>query len=112
MTEEKKFENKIKKFLDDKHLWYVKYFANSFTKSGIPDLIVCCNGYFVAIEVKQTKGKPSDLQLYNIDKIHQSGGIAIVLYPNQFDKFKDMINKLINDGYEDIYLYEQEEFYR
>lgn len=33
---EKAFENKIKKYLNDKGCWNVKFFANSFTRSGIP----------------------------------------------------------------------------
>lgn len=33
---EKLFENKIKKYLKDNNCWYVKYFANRMTKSGIP----------------------------------------------------------------------------
>lgn len=94
MAQEKTFENKIKKFLDEQGVWYVKYFANRMTKTGIPDILACVNGYFVAIEVKAQSGKPSDLQLWNIDKIRETGGIAVILYPNQFEKFKDMIIRL------------------
>ena len=88
MAGEKLFENKIKKFLKEQGCWYVKFFANRMTKTGIPDLLCCVNGYFVAVEVKGEKGKPSDLQIWNRDKIRESGGIAIVLYPDQFDDFK------------------------
>lgn len=96
MAAEKNFENKIKKFLKDNGCWFVKYFANEFTRSGIPDILACVNGYFVAIEVKAPKGKPSDLQLWNIEQINQSMGIGIILYPDQFEKFKQMIQCLIN----------------
>lgn len=94
MAQEKQFENKIKKYLDQQGCWYVKYFANSFTKSGIPDLIACVNGYFVAIEVKASNGKPSKLQVYNRDKIREAGGISIILYPDQWDKFEKLIHDL------------------
>lgn len=96
MAAEKNFENKIKKFLKDNGCWYVKFFANRMTKSGIPDLLCCVNGYFVAIEVKASNGKPSELQIYNVKKINDSCGIAIVLYPDQFEEFKSMVNLLIN----------------
>lgn len=33
---EKLFENKIKKFMQEKGCWGVKYFANRMTKAGIP----------------------------------------------------------------------------
>ena len=88
---EKTFENKVKKFLSDQGAWHVKYFANRMTKIGIPDILACVNGYFVAIEVKAPKGKPSELQKWNIEKIRDAEGIAIVLYPDQFDEFKKMI---------------------
>ena len=92
---EKNFETKVKKFLEDNGCWYVKFFANAYTKVGIPDILACVNGHFVGIEVKATNGKPSSLQLYNIEEIKKSGGIAMVLYPKDFDAFKDIIFKLL-----------------
>lgn len=94
MAQEKNFENKIKKYLEDRGCWFVKYFANRMTKSGIPDILACVNGYFVGIEVKANNGKPSELQIWNRDKIRQAGGISIVLYPNQFEDFKLLIRDL------------------
>ena len=92
MGAEKNFENKIKKFLEEEGCWYIKYWAGSaFTKSGVPDLLICCNGFFVAVEVKAPKGKPSELQLYNIEQIQKAGGYACVLYPKDFEDFKEFI---------------------
>ena len=97
MASEKQFENKIKKFLKEQNCYYIKYWSGGqFTKSGVPDLLICCNGYFVAIEVKAENGKPSELQLYNIDEIKKAGGFAMILYPNQFDNFKKFIKLLKN----------------
>lgn len=91
MAQEKQFENKIKAFLKEKNIWFVKYFANAFTKSGIPDILACVNGKFVAIEVKAENGKPSELQLYHQQKIRESGGKAYILYPKDFEQFKKEI---------------------
>jgi hypothetical protein len=91
---EKNFENRLKKFLEDEGCWFVKFFANSFTKSGIPDVLCCCNGYFVAIEVKAPNGKPSELQKWNIQRINLADGIGVILYPDQFDDFKKLIEWL------------------
>ena len=97
-AQEKCFENKIKKFLESEGCWYIKYWAGSqFTKAGVPDILACVNGYFVGIEVKAQQGKPSELQLYNIDKIREAGGFAMVLYPSAFPKFKDFIHQLKQD---------------
>lgn len=99
MAQEKNFENRIKKFLQEKGCWFIKYWGGAaYTKSGIPDLLICCNGYFIGVEVKALKGKPSELQLYNIRKINEACGIAIVLYPDQFDDFKYMIHCLLQNN--------------
>lgn len=98
MASEKLFENKIKKFLKDEGCYFIKHFANSYTKSGIPDILACVNGHFVAIEVKGPSGKPSDLQLYNIREITKAGGIGVILYPDQFEVFKHLVNHLQKDG--------------
>lgn len=95
MAEEKQFEMKVKRYLNERGCWVVKYFGNGYTPSGIPDLLACVNGYFVAIEVKASTGHPSDLQLYNRKKIREAGGISLVLYPHQFDDFKLLIDDLI-----------------
>lgn len=98
MAQEKIFENKIKKFLDSQGCWHVKYFANRMTKVGIPDILACVNGRFVAIEVKAQNGKPAELQVYHIKKIREAGGIAFILYPSGWDQFKSLcINNFSDD---------------
>lgn len=95
MASEKNFENKVKKFLKDEGCYFIKYWGGgTFTKTGIPDLLVCCNGTFLGLEIKAENGKPSDLQLYNIRKIIEAGGIAMILYPHDFDNLKQTIRSL------------------
>lgn len=106
---EKTFENKIKKFLKDNNCYFIKYWSGGyFTESGIPDLLVCCNGYFLGLEIKAEKGEPSELQKYNIKKIQETGGFGIVLYPKDFEKFKNFINALIFDELNDALIIEDE----
>ena len=94
MGSEKNFETKIKRFLKDEGCWVVKYFANAYTPSGIPDLLCCVNGHFVAIEVKAQNGKASPLQRFNCDEIIDARGYAVILYPSGFEKFKENIHRL------------------
>lgn len=92
---EKPFENKIKKFLKSENCWFIKYWGGGiFTQEGVPDLIACVNGNFVAIEVKGDGGKPSELQKYNIEEIIKSGGTALILYPEDFEDFKLLVRRL------------------
>ena len=97
MGKEKLFESRIKQYLTENGIWYVKYFANGFTKSGIPDILACCNGHFLAIEVKAENGRPSELQLYHVEKIKESGGHAVIVKPSQFDELKKLIQELKNE---------------
>lgn len=92
MAAEKNFENKVKKFLKEQGAWFIKYWGGAaYTKSGIPDLLVCVNGYFLGVELKSVKGKASELQLHTLKEIDNAGGCAILLYPDQFNDFKTMI---------------------
>ena len=94
MAAEKNYENKIKNHIVNSGGWQVKFFANQMTKSGIPDILACVNGYFLAIEVKAQNGRPSELQKYQVAKINSSGGYAIILYPDQFAEFKQLVKCL------------------
>lgn len=96
MGQEKNFENMVKKFLKEQGCWYIKYWGGAaYTKAGIPDLLVNVNGYFMAVELKAPNGKPSDLQLYNLRKITKGNGIAILLYPKDFEKFKEFVERIL-----------------
>lgn len=95
MASEKQFENKIKSFLQNKGCYFVKYLGCGYTRAGVPDLLVCCNGRFIGIEVKAENGKLSSLQQYNIMEIQKAGGIALIVKPSEFENFKNIINKLI-----------------
>ncbi|KIR03441.1 hypothetical protein P261_02256 [Lachnospiraceae bacterium TWA4] len=100
MASEKNFENKVKKYLKDQGCWFIKYWGGGeFTKAGVPDVLACVNGHFLGIEVKASNGKPSKLQIYNLRKIHEAGGYAILLYPEHEILFKNFIDCLI---YNDI----------
>lgn len=97
MAQEKTFENKIKGMLKDEGCYFVKFFANRMTKTGVPDILASINGYFVAIEVKAQNGRPSELQLYNVRKIRESGGFAFIVYPTGYANLKKFVDDLKKD---------------
>lgn len=96
MAAEKQFENKIKLYLKNIGAYHVKFFGCAFTQSGTPDLLCCVNGHFVAIEVKAERGKPSELQLHNLKKIHEAGGYAILAYPKDWLQLQSIVERLMN----------------
>ena len=97
MAEEKTLENRIKKYLKNEGCWYIKYWAGGgFTKSGIPDLLICCNGHFIGAEIKGSDGKPTVLQIRQLVKIRRAGGIGILIYPKDEAVFKELIRALMD----------------
>lgn len=99
MAQEKNFENKIKAWLKDHDCYFVKFFANRMTKTGVPDILASVNGYFVGIEVKAQNGRPSELQFYNVRKIRESGGFAYIVYPSGWDELKEILAGLLKDDF-------------
>lgn len=98
MAQEKNLENRVKQYLKEQGCWYIKYWAGGGpTKSGVPDLLVCCNGVFMAVELKAPRGKPSDLQLRTLRRIQASGGLAVLLYPRDLEMFKGLIRAIKGD---------------
>ncbi len=94
MAEEKNFENRVKRFLTEQGCWYVKYWGGGqFTKAGVPDLLCCIHGRFVGIELKASNGHPSELQLRQLRLIEEAGGVGILLYPKDFEKFKKFVKE-------------------
>lgn len=99
MAAEKQFENKIKIWLKEHGCYFVKFFANRMTKTGVPDILACVNGHFVGIEVKAQNGRPSELQLYNVKKIRESGGLAFIVYPSGWDELKKILEGVLKDTF-------------
>jgi len=75
---EQDIQRKIIKYLEANGAYVVK--VVSATKSGVPDILACIKGQFVAIEVKTPKtiNNVSRLQKYNLATIEAAGGKTII----------------------------------
>ena len=70
---------KIKKYLSNiPNLFFWKEHGGQFGTAGIPDIIVCYKGKFIAFECKRPNCKPTLLQYITISKIRNAGGIVVV----------------------------------
>lgn len=78
LTEAKLTADTQKYLKMQKDTWFYK--ASDRYTSGIPDIIACVNGKFVAIELKGDGYHPTAVQTMKIGKIMSSGGIAGVCY--------------------------------
>lgn len=79
MTPEAKVKAKVVAILKKEGVYYFYPVTGGYGASGVPDIIVCCNGFFLAIECKAGDNKPTALQERNMQQIRDSGGVAIVV---------------------------------
>ena len=95
---EKDITNKMLKYLKTQDKCYCfKEHGGSYGSAGIPDIICCYHGRFVAFEVKTEKGKTTKLQEVNIRNIREACGVALVV--RSLDEVKDALKELIkSDG--------------
>ena len=73
-------------------VWVLKVVGSAVQASGVPDILMCVNGHFVAVELKRPDGKGcvSDIQKAQIERIQRAGGTAVVV--DSFEKFKEVVN--------------------
>ena len=111
MAGEKQFEKKVERYLESVGIyqnttrsqsyttelrgWFFKVWGGGYQSAGVPDLIVCANGVFISIELKNVSGRPSELQKRNTELINQAEGLGIILYPSGFNKFKMIIEEVL-----------------
>jgi Holliday junction resolvase len=77
---EKYITNKILKYLKSVPGCFAwKEHGGIYGTAGVPDIIACVNGRFVAFEVKTPSGRATKLQEATIKKILSAGGTAAVV---------------------------------
>lgn len=79
MTPEGRVKAAVKKLLEKYNVYYFMPVSNGMGRHGIPDIICCADGRFVAIECKANGGKPTELQKREMQRIEFNGGIPLVV---------------------------------
>lgn len=91
---EKTITNQILKHLKScPECFAFKEHGGMYSTAGIPDIICCYKGKFVAFEVKTKKGKLSKLQEVMIERIRQAGGVAFKV--TSIQEVKDILEKVL-----------------
>lgn len=112
MTPETKFKGEVQDWLTSQGIyqagtpiqkqtlpirgWFVKIWGGGMQKEGIPDILIGVNGIFISAELKSEKGRPSELQKKNTAMINESGCIGVILYPDGFENFKNIIKGVLD----------------
>lgn len=80
-TPESKVKAGVKKWLDARGIWHTSPIGTVFGKAGVPDILACWNGRFLAIECKAPgkRNNTTALQKHQLASIMAAGGMAIVV---------------------------------
>jgi len=94
LTPEGKVKAKVVKILRDEDAYYFFPATHGYGRSGVPDIVCCVAGKFLAIECKAGGNKPTALQVREIETIRQAGGVAVVANEANWDEIRELIRSL------------------
>jgi Holliday junction resolvase len=93
-TPEKVVKDKVVAVLKDEGVYYFFPATHGYGRSGVPDIIACVNGHFLAIECKAGGGKLTALQVREIKHILACNGEADVANENNLDLIHNLVRRL------------------
>jgi len=93
-TPEKKVKDKVVGILKAEGAYYFFPATHGYGRSGVPDIVACLNGLFLAIECKAGTNKPTALQVREIENIRLAGGVAVVVNETNLEMLPGLIRKL------------------
>ena len=88
---EVKVKRRVIEILKHYGAYYFYPVTGGFGMSGVPDIIVCYNGYFIGIECKAGTNKPTALQEQNLERIKSSGGISMVINEDNINELEELL---------------------
>jgi len=92
-TPEKKVKDKVVKILKAHGVYYFFPATHGFGRSGVPDIVCCVRGFFLAIECKAGKNKTTLLQDRELEAIAASGGRSLIINEENID----LVERLVVD---------------
>ena len=102
MTPEKKVKNKVVRLLKEYGAYYFFPASYGMGRSGVPDIVCCLRGYFIGIECKAGKNKPTPLQEKELADIIKAGGVSCVINEDNMAELESILTTVMskdnNDG--------------
>jgi Holliday junction resolvase len=93
-TPEKRVKTKVEAVLKNEGAYYFFPATHGYGRSGVPDIIACVNGRFLAIECKAGGNKPTALQTREMENIRIAGGVAIVVDETNWDMVRSLVHEM------------------
>ena len=107
MAQEKIFENHLKEWLQSEGIYplgfsknkmtadpcgyYEKRWGGGYSQKGLPDMHIVVSGINLDVELKASNGRATELQIHNLVQINQSGSVGVLLFPDGFENFKELV---------------------
>ena len=96
LTPETKVKRRVAEILKAHNVYYFFPPSNGFGRTGIPDIIACYRGQFIAIECKAGKNTPTALQRRELLGIQNAGGYALVINETNIQQVTAVLDQLGN----------------
>jgi len=95
-TPERKVKDKVVAILKEYGAYYFFPATGGYGRSGVPDIVCCFRGRFLAFECKAGNNTMTPLQEREINKIIGAGGQAYVINEDNIDLVSSVL-KLLRD---------------
>ena len=96
-TPEAKVKSKVVALLKTYGAYYFFPATHGFGRSGVPDVVACLLGRFVAVECKAGKNTTTPLQDREIAAIKAAEGEALVINENNLAQLENILEKIKNE---------------
>lgn len=97
-TPEAKVKSRVVAELKRLRAYYFYPVTGGYGASGVPDIVGCYNGRFFGIECKAGTNTPTALQNANLERITETGGIALVVNENNVADVPRALQEMCDDG--------------
>jgi Holliday junction resolvase len=96
-TPESKVKAKVVKLIKAHGIYYFFTATHGFGRSGVPDIVCCAKGKFIAIECKAGNNKPTALQEKEMADIRKAGGHAYVVNEESLTMLGATLRSLLDE---------------
>ena len=90
-TPEAKVKARLKKQRDELGIYHFSPYQAGMGRAGVPDVIGCYQGRFVAFECKAGNNKPTALQEREMHAIRAARGLAFVINEENVNQLKELL---------------------
>ena len=94
VTPESKVKAQVVKLLKAHEAYYFFPATHGMGRSGVPDVVCCVKGKFVAVECKAGKNTTTALQDREIKAIQTARGVAVVINETNLELLETILKEL------------------